>query len=92
MEVVKVFEKLVLVAIKVLQEIECGKKIEDVSSLLRSIIILVEEYYELSKKVYEVEEVVNRKLLEIVFQIEAVKEEELRVLEKLEEVSREIVF
>ena len=89
MEAAKASEKLALAAIKALQETECGKKIEDVSSSPRSIIISVEEYYELSKKAHEVEEAANRKLSEIVSQIEAAKEEESRVLEKLEEVSRE---
>ncbi|KAL0649627.1 hypothetical protein Bca4012_092318 [Brassica carinata] len=70
-------------------ETECGKKIEDVSSSPRCIIVSVVEYYELSKKAHEVEEAANRKLSEIVAQIEAAKEEESRVLEKLEEVNKE---
>ncbi|KAF8084073.1 hypothetical protein N665_0735s0012, partial [Sinapis alba] len=89
MEAAKASEKLALAAIKALQDTECCKKIEDISSSPRSIIISVEEYYELSKKAHEVEEAANRKLSEIVAQIEAAKEEESRVLEKLEEVNRE---
>ncbi|KAJ0231876.1 Protein WEAK CHLOROPLAST MOVEMENT UNDER BLUE LIGHT-like 2 [Hirschfeldia incana] len=85
----KASERLALAAIKALQETECSMKIEDISSSPRSIIISVEEYYELSKKAHEVEEAANRKLAEIVSQIEAAKEEESRVLEKLEEVNRE---
>ncbi|KAG2314441.1 hypothetical protein Bca4012_065119 [Brassica carinata] len=89
MKAAKASEKLALAAIKALQETECSKKIEDISSSPRSIIISLEEYYELSKKAHEVEEAANRKLAEIVSQIEAAKEEESRVLEKLEEVNRE---
>lgn len=89
MEAAKASEKLALAAIKALQETECSKKIEDISDSPRSIIISVEEFYELSKKAHEVEEAANRKLAEIVSQIEAAKEEESRVLEKLEEVNRE---
>ncbi|CDY43212.1 BnaC08g04850D [Brassica napus] len=89
MEAAKASEKLALAAIKALQETECGKKIEDVSSSPRSIIVSVVEYYELSKKAHEVEEAANRKLSEIVAQIEVAKEEESRVLENLEEVNKE---
>ncbi|KAL0853914.1 hypothetical protein Bca101_059066 [Brassica carinata] len=89
MKAAKASEKLALAAIKALQETECSKKIEDISSSPRSIITSVEEYYELSKKAHEVEEAANRKLAEIISQIEAAKEEESRVLEKLEEVNRE---
>ncbi|KAG2255432.1 hypothetical protein Bca52824_074726 [Brassica carinata] len=89
MEAAKASEKFALAAIKALQETECGKKIEDVSSSPRCIIVSVVEYYELSKKAHEVEEAANRKLSEIVAQIEAAKEEESRVLEKLEEVNKE---
>ncbi|CAN8320822.1 unnamed protein product [Cochlearia groenlandica] len=90
MEAAKASEKLALAAIKALQETQSANKIEDISSSSpRSIIISVEEYYELSKQAHEVEEAANRKLAEIVSQIEEAKEEESRVLEKLEEVKRE---
>ena len=91
MEAAKASEKLALAAIKALQETEYSTKIEDISTP-RSIIISVEEYYELSKQAHEVEEAANKKLAEIVSQIEVAKEEESRVLEKIEEVNRETAF
>ncbi|VVA92751.1 unnamed protein product [Arabis nemorensis] len=89
MDAARASEKLALAAIKALQETQCATNIENISSSPRSIIISVEQYYELSKQAHEVEEAANRKLAEIVSQIELAKEEESRILEKLEEVNRE---
>ncbi|KAJ0262554.1 Protein WEAK CHLOROPLAST MOVEMENT UNDER BLUE LIGHT-like 3 [Hirschfeldia incana] len=90
MEAARASEKLALAAIKALQETESSQRFEEMSNSPRSIIISVEEYYELSKRAHESEEEANTKLSQIVSQIEVAKEEESRILEKLEEVNREM--
>ncbi|KAF8107769.1 hypothetical protein N665_0117s0038 [Sinapis alba] len=90
MEAARASEKLALAAIKALQETESSQRFEEISNSPRSIIISVEEYYELSKRAHESEEEANTKLSQIVSQIEVAKEEESRILEKLEEVNREM--
>ncbi|KAJ4901823.1 Protein WEAK CHLOROPLAST MOVEMENT UNDER BLUE LIGHT-like 3 [Raphanus sativus] len=90
MEAARASEKLALAAIKALQETESSQRFEEMSNSPRSIIVSVEEYYELSKQAHESEEEANTKLSQIVSQIEVAKEEESRILEKLEEVNREM--
>ncbi|ESQ44788.1 hypothetical protein EUTSA_v10003156mg [Eutrema salsugineum] len=90
MEAARASEKLALAAIKALQETESSQRFEEINNSPRSIIISVEEYYELSKQAQESEEEANTRLSEIVSQIEMAKEEESRILEKLEEVNREM--
>ncbi|XP_010442108.1 PREDICTED: protein WEAK CHLOROPLAST MOVEMENT UNDER BLUE LIGHT-like 3 [Camelina sativa] len=90
MEAARASEKLALAAIKALQETESSQRFEEINESPRSIIISVEEYYELSKQAHKSEEEANTKLSEIVSQIEVAKEEESRILEKLEEVNREM--
>ncbi|CAA0407108.1 unnamed protein product [Arabidopsis thaliana] len=90
MEAARASEKLALAAIKALQETESSQRFEEINNSPRSIIISVEEYYELSKQALESEEEANTRLSEIVSQIEVAKEEESRILEKLEEVNREM--
>ncbi|CAN8287590.1 unnamed protein product [Cochlearia groenlandica] len=89
MEAARASEKLALAAIKALQDTECSQRFEEINNSPRSIIISVDEYYELSKQAQESEEEANKKLSEIVSQVEVAKEEESRILEKLEEVNRE---
>ncbi|CAH2046713.1 unnamed protein product [Thlaspi arvense] len=90
MEAARASEKLALAAIKALQETECTQRFEEINDSPRNIIISVEEYYELSKKAQESEEEANTRLSQIVSQIEVAKDEESRILEKLEEVNREM--
>ncbi|KAH0850289.1 hypothetical protein HID58_095672 [Brassica napus] len=76
MEAAKASEKLALAAKK-----HCKRL-----NMLQRLKTLVHQ------EAHEVEEAANRKLAEIVSQIEVAKEEESRVLEKIEEVNRETAF
>uniref|UniRef100_A0ACD5WV57 Uncharacterized protein n=1 Tax=Avena sativa TaxID=4498 RepID=A0ACD5WV57_AVESA len=86
-EASKASERLALVAAQALQESEEARSVEDSP---RGVTLPVSDYYALSKRVHEAEELANKRVEAALAEIELAKESESRSLEKLNEVSREM--
>ncbi|XP_020090835.1 protein WEAK CHLOROPLAST MOVEMENT UNDER BLUE LIGHT 1-like [Ananas comosus] len=87
-EAAKESEKLALASIKTLEESEQAASLEPGSPI--GVTLTVEEYYTLSGKAHENEELANKRVISAVEQIKAAKDSEARSLEKLEEAHRKI--
>ncbi|KAG1366627.1 Protein WEAK CHLOROPLAST MOVEMENT UNDER BLUE LIGHT 1 [Cocos nucifera] len=88
-EAAKASEKLALLAVKALEASEQAAGLETNDSPC-GVSLPLDEYYSLSKKASEAEELANKQVISAIKQIKSAKESESRCLKMLEEANRKI--
>lgn len=86
-EASKASERLARASAQAMQESEETRSVDDSP---RGVTLPISEYYALSKRAHEAEELANEKVAAALAQIELAKESESRSLEKLHEASKEM--
>ncbi|XP_008806185.1 protein WEAK CHLOROPLAST MOVEMENT UNDER BLUE LIGHT 1-like [Phoenix dactylifera] len=88
-EAAEASEKLALLAVKALEKSKEAADL-DTNDSTNGVTLPLDEYYTLSKKVHEAEELANQRVISAIEQIKSAKESESRCLEGLEEAHRKI--